>query len=336
MLQKQFFFILQFKKQLHSVISGCYKQLRYSFPVTVSTVNPQTAEAFVVNAFNTDPAQQVNPNQTAQQDNPINVGLGTAGAIAVVGIAIAALVLPPNLEAVPQGQAPLNQPQPGTLGGGGQPIGSNPISLEALSLTPLGLVPVAIFPPWLTPRTFPAVAVIFSENSGTPAGPSSFLSRRLSSETFSTLTRFTRRRYRSKPRESGLAIWKKILTKKLDRVRQKSRCFAAKIVKKVKDKFSNRKLHYRGKRKRPLKECEEQREHLYGFRVKIKLVENQQCTLGVTCTEDGQKINRFSHRNDRQTLNRQKLDRLFLDRQDGESFLSAAPVDCRTTSCSKK
>ena len=34
----------------------------------------------------------------------------------------------------------------------------------ALSLVPLGLTPIAVFPPYDTPRTIPAVSVIFSED----------------------------------------------------------------------------------------------------------------------------------------------------------------------------
>ena len=60
--------------------------------------------------------------------------------------------------------------QPGTPGGGASPSvagagAAMPQTLAiALTLVPLGLTPVAVFPPYNTPRTTPAVSVIFSED----------------------------------------------------------------------------------------------------------------------------------------------------------------------------
>ena len=36
--------------------------------------------------------------------------------------------------------------------------------ITALALVPTGLAAVAVFPPYATPRTVPAVSVIFAEN----------------------------------------------------------------------------------------------------------------------------------------------------------------------------
>ena len=59
----------------------------------------------------------------------------------------------------PPGIAPLDVPQPGQPGGG-DPPSANP---QAAALAPPGTVPVAVFPPFIRPRTFPAMCVIFSE-----------------------------------------------------------------------------------------------------------------------------------------------------------------------------
>jgi hypothetical protein len=171
------------------------------------------------------------------------------------------------------------------------------------------------------------------------------------------------------------------------------------MLAKARQKFFRANNRHVNKSRKTPKECRRnRREPLYGFRVKVKLVDNERCTLDVTCTRDGQKIGQsratsseewfedknngqfvvgqFSNRkfadrqfgdrqfsdrqfddrqfNDRQFENRQFIDgqftnlhfddgqfadrqfadRQFADRQTGENFLSAAPVDCRTTTCS--
>ena len=57
----------------------------------------------------------------------------------------------------------IGNPSPGTPGGGAPPNNVG-ISAIALSLVPPGLVAVAVFPPYETPRTVPAISVIFAEN----------------------------------------------------------------------------------------------------------------------------------------------------------------------------
>jgi len=68
--------------------------------------------------------------------------------------------LPPN---VPEGYVPPGNPLPGTPGGGAKPLGLTPEASEALALIPQGSIPVAVFPGYVSPRTVPAVSVIFLE-----------------------------------------------------------------------------------------------------------------------------------------------------------------------------
>ena len=64
----------------------------------------------------------------------------------------------------------IGNPAPGTLGGGASPsvVGAGAATPQtlatALTLVPPGLNPIAVFPPYNTPRTIPAVSVIFSED----------------------------------------------------------------------------------------------------------------------------------------------------------------------------
>ena len=200
---------------------------------------------------------------TLAREDPIRTAILAAGAIALSTAGMAALIMPTPTQAA-LGSAPVTAPQPGSLGGGSPPVPDSPTSVQALSLTPPGLVPVAIFPVWLTPRTFPAVAVIFSENpqfSGNLVTRRQYLvtSKRYFSILRSKVRLFSRRHSRPEARKSGLTIWKEIVTKKLKKLRLKTRCFAAEIVTKTRNKFWTTKQRYR-KRKRPLKECREQRE----------------------------------------------------------------------------
>ena len=100
----------------------------------------------------------------------------------------------------------------------------------------------------------------------------------------------------------------------------------------------------RRRRRKQLKECQEYREPFYGFRVKVTLVDNEMCTMDVTCTADGKKIRQASDSGNQrgfseavdnlsQLADRLSADLEFGERQTGENFLSAAPVDCRTTRC---
>ena len=64
-----------------------------------------------------------------------------------------------------KGLVPPGNPLPGTQGGGARPVGNTPDAREAIALVPVGTIPVAIFPPYTTPRTVPAVSVIFLETA---------------------------------------------------------------------------------------------------------------------------------------------------------------------------
>ncbi len=77
--------------------------------------------------------------------------------VAVPLIAPQVIVLPPP------GQAPADQPQPGTPGGGSPPIPSSPAQAALLTLIPPGGVPVALFPQFQSPRTVEAVCVLYSQ-----------------------------------------------------------------------------------------------------------------------------------------------------------------------------
>ena len=56
----------------------------------------------------------------------------------------------------------LGSTPPGSVGGGSSPNGA---PAATLALVPAGLTAIATFPPFATPRSIPAVAVIFAEAS---------------------------------------------------------------------------------------------------------------------------------------------------------------------------
>ena len=64
---------------------------------------------------------------------------------------------------------------------------------------------------------------------------------------------------------------------------------------------------------------QDNQDQCYGFVVRVTLVQEQSCTLGVTCTLEGDKLERSDDGIVEAT-----------DRQTGEGFMTAAPVDCRT------
>ena len=89
-----------------------------------------------------------------------------SAAAAVATIAVTMMLMMPAPPAIGAGGAPPGSPAPGSAGGGGSPnVVANPIAASAVALVPAGLTAVAVFPPFLTPRTLPAIAVIFSEES---------------------------------------------------------------------------------------------------------------------------------------------------------------------------
>ena len=116
---------------------------------------PMTTEAPGTTAAHSTPTSII---QIIEQNAPTVI-------TATVGIgAIGFLVQPPPLPALtPQGVPPGN-PLPGAIGGGASPVAISPQAATALGLAPLGAVPIALFPPYATPRTLPAISVIFSES----------------------------------------------------------------------------------------------------------------------------------------------------------------------------
>ena len=89
-----------------------------------------------------------------------------SAAVAAVVIAVTMMLMMPAPPAIGAGGAPPGSPAPGSSGGGASPnVLGNPIAASAVALVPAGLTAVAVFPPFLTPRTLPAIAVIFSEGS---------------------------------------------------------------------------------------------------------------------------------------------------------------------------
>ena len=98
-------------------------------------------------------------SESVQDDNllptlvSIGVGIGT--------VAVAALYAIPDIPLTLEGSGvPPGNPEPDTPGGGGAP---NTLP-EAVALVPVGLNAIAVFPPYNTPRTVPAISVIFAEN----------------------------------------------------------------------------------------------------------------------------------------------------------------------------
>ena len=89
-----------------------------------------------------------------------------SAAAAAVTIAVTMMLMMPAPPAIGAGGAPPGSPAPGSPGGGGSPnVVGNPVAASAVALVPAGLTAVAVFPPFETPRTLPAIAVIFSEES---------------------------------------------------------------------------------------------------------------------------------------------------------------------------
>ena len=79
-------------------------------------------------------------------------------------VAGSAVVIVRPLPLVNRNGIPPGNPIPGTPVGGSLPTTNSNTSQEALDLVPPGTIPVSIFPPYASPRTRPAVSVIFAED----------------------------------------------------------------------------------------------------------------------------------------------------------------------------
>ena len=108
-----------------------------------------TSTSGTTSIFSTEPLQDVDLLPTLIG---LGVGIGT--------LAVGALYAIPDLPLTSPSGVPPGNPQPGTPGGGGEP---NTLP-QAVALVPPGLNAIAVFPPYTTPRTIPAISVIFAEN----------------------------------------------------------------------------------------------------------------------------------------------------------------------------
>jgi len=94
-------------------------------------------------------------------DEAVQTAAQAGGALGAGMVGMAMMMPDLNFQ---QSGSPGGSTAAGTAGGGGLPTNGNIASLAlSLALVPLGLAAVAVFPPFATPRTVPAVAVIFSE-----------------------------------------------------------------------------------------------------------------------------------------------------------------------------
>ncbi len=250
------------------------------------------------------------------------------------GLALAAPP-PPTIQ---PGDAPPGNPQPGEPGGGGSPGDfTNPSAAEAIALVPAGLTPVAVFPPFATPRTVPAVAVIFSEDPATV--------RRRKRE-------IDRKHGRRRPYSSGgnvgiplfQRLWKNIrcIRPRLARMFARPRPQTSDLGYYHYPGYYNRRSYFDDIRNRIRKrdtthyyspyggyvshyvedytvdsadDCfDDIDEPLYGWRVRVTLKENEPCVLNSTCIVSTSNSFATNFPTERQT---------------GESFTSAAPPDCR-------
>ncbi len=228
------------------------------------------------------------------------------------------LIMNPAAQPTLPGQAPPGAIQPGTPGGGGLPTDTSiPTLAQSLALVPLGLQAVSVFPPWVTPRTFPATGVIFSEGPVVPRKK-----RWISSLAD---TRKGHRHALSTGEESFISRIGRGLRRFFKKLGNNIRCLGPRLTRKFGRKASSA-THfsgYYGRKKRDQYEIEEVdsyddcfddiSEPLYGWRVKVTLIDDEPCEEGISC------------------INTEVLTQVYpSERQTGEGFRSAAPVDCRT------
>ena len=189
----------------------------------------------------------------------------------------------------------------------------NPFNLfsarEALSLVPAGAIPVAIFPPYAIPRTFPAITVIFQE-------PGRGLPNQLQGSSTSVIKKIDKYFKCFRVRlNRHFGIRDRPAVRRNDNYRDQLRNVRRPGDFPNFDDINEGKVNSR-------EDCfNDIPEPLYGFRTKVTLVDNEPCELGVTCDQNG---NRIQRRVDHWQKAWQ------YDRQTGEEFVSGAPPDCRT------
>ena len=267
-----------------------------------------------------------------------NGALGDPGKVFGLGI-LGALVLiyfwSPDLQLVGAGEVPPGYPQPGTNGGGIPPVGNSPVVLEALSLLPPNTIPVAVFPPYASIRTYPAVTIIFQETGIARKRRKRGISDRVLYRINSMRKNWSyvrRRMIRGGPRTS---FWWK----------RQFRCFKSRINRylataeikfdagpgpytdyqdpdhydrsSIYKSFPNFDVQNRFQIN-SYEDCfDDIQEPLYGFRTRVRSVNNEPCEINVSCDFNGNKLGGFAHHY------RKK-------RQTGEEFFSDAAPDCRT------
>ena len=74
-------------------------------------------------------------------------------------------------------------------------------------------------------------------------------------------------------------------------------------------------------------------EPLYGFVSQVMLVEDEPCELGITCTENGDKIGSGNDQNNLTPDTNFDFHNNNVDRQTGEEFSSDGPARCRASRC---
>lgn len=242
------------------------------------------------------------------------------------GLGLAFLSRPSNQQSFPIVNAripvipplvPLNVAQPGEPGGGDFPQNGDS---EVLDLVPEGLRPVAIFPPYLFPRTYPAICVIWAELDPKPYYGHGY-------------------GYGRRPKKHPLLAKGSSM---LDRIR---------------NIFSGRRDTGKSSRFIPIPRNKRVHaievpafERRYGFRCKITLADRQKCQVGITCDAMGNRLaiqnrnaqsdsmeeNEISDemttkRNDEEMMGEDNMIRDDLMRRQGtgEDFTSDAPPECR-------
>ena len=138
------------------------------------------------------------------------------------------------------GNAPASAVQPGAFGGGALPSVASPTLAASLALLPLGLAAVAVFPPFATPRTFPAVAVIFSEDGATNRRFKRYISQ----------LHKARNGYYTRPRESVFKRIARKIKRLYDKFHKRMACLEPRLARKFGRKAHHRALYSMGRKKR--------------------------------------------------------------------------------------
>lgn len=214
----------------------------------------------------------------------------------------------------------LGSATPGSGGGGGggggggfSPAAASGASVAALALVPAGLVAIAVFPPYESPRTKPAVSVIFAEDPEVMMLNDDVTLMRTKRSLMNHMKRNLKRNYRRPSVFYG--VWQFLLGKvrttgnTIKRVKDEAMCAKTRLrvlkmklknyYARKKKKESKIKNSYREgnniprRRKRQVRrkkimnsmdDCfSDMPEPKYGFKTKVTVVENAPCVLGSTC-----------------------------------------------------